>query len=92
MFQKCAAPSQTSKLVGIAIPNVFKITTEPFNWLGIEYAACKNIQSTFKGPYMDGMPTSCELTLTFESLKPMFDTEFLIENRISVTSTGTSPM
>jgi hypothetical protein len=87
MLQKFSAPIMRNDLQGIGIPYVFRISTEPFNWLGIEYAACKTIQSTFKGPYMDGMPTSCELTVTFESLSPMFNTEFSIENRISVTQT-----
>ena len=50
------------------------------NLVYMECAALTNIQPTFKGPWVGGFPTSCELRLTFLEYSPLFDEAFNVGN------------
>ena len=76
-------PSYNPKVVS---PYVFEIITTPVQTAGtnknsyplliIPYAVLKNINPVFKGPWMAGAPTRCELRLSFQELEPVYDTTF----------------
>lgn len=60
----------------VTMPNVFKVATVLGNGrviplLNIQHAALTSVQPTFKGPYIKGFPSHCELTLTFQDMEPV---------------------
>ncbi len=66
-------------------PNVFTVKTDTpaggqsspsLPLLYIQYAALTQIQPTYKGPYVNGAPMACSLTLTFTDITPLFATSF----------------
>jgi len=71
-LMKYSSPSLGSSQVHIKFPWIFKITTEPEGLLVVNHSALTSVQPTWKAPYIDGYPTSVELTLTFMDLSPLF--------------------
>ena len=70
-------------------PYIFEVTTEPNQFLTIRNAALEGVQPTYRAPYRDGYPTSCELTLTFKDMDPLYANNLnTVESRISVSSTA----
>jgi len=62
-------------------PNVFKVDTMKGNGeivplINIKHAALTAVQPTFRHPYIDGYPSSCELVLTFSDMEPMSKSTF----------------
>ena len=76
----------------VASPYIFEIMTTPYqgssknsySFLTIPYAVLKNINPVFKGPWMDGEPSRCELRLSFQELEPVYDTTFKYSGKIKV--------
>jgi len=59
--------------IGIKLPNIFRLSTEPVtNILRVEDAALISVQPTWYEPYSRGIPTRCELTLTFKDMSPLY--------------------
>jgi hypothetical protein len=58
--------------IDIKFPYVFKLYTEPGGLFFADYAALTSVQPTWKEPYRHGYPTSCDLTLTFKDMSPVF--------------------
>jgi hypothetical protein len=61
-------------------PWLFRITTVPEGTLFIKLAALTTVQPTFKGPWIAGVPTYCELRLSFMEYMPLFDKTFDTKN------------
>lgn len=79
----------------IDYPYVFELKTvtgdnQEISLINYQHAALTNIQPTFEGPYRNGYPTKCELTLTFQDLQPLFKKTFdRNSSRVSVSIAGT---
>lgn len=73
-------------------PNVFSVYTEPDNidFINLTYAALTNIQPTFRGPYLGGYPTSCELQLTFQDDMPLYDDTFFTTSVVTTVNSQQS--
>lgn len=72
-------------------PCIFKIETEPAGLIDVKRAVIRSIQPVYKGPYVYGSPTSCELHVSFEEFDPLWDKNFFPNNLVTVgtTSEGT---
>lgn len=91
-LQRLSAPVRTDDFYGILPPAVFDIYSYPdASFIRLKFAALKSVQPTWKGPYIDGSPTSCELTLSFEDMTPLFDSSFS-QNPVKITQTGVMSM
>lgn len=67
-------------------PNYFTVYSEPDDsFICIPKAALVNIQPTFRGPYIYGYPSSCELQLTFQDLRPLYDDHFYYNKESKIT-------
>lgn len=76
-LQSLSSPAKDGMLYGIVPPRIFSIATEPdSDFIYIEYAALKSVQPTWRGPYIGGFPSSCELLLSFEDMTPLFEDSF----------------
>jgi hypothetical protein len=71
-----AANTSFGGLIDIQIPYIFSVRTYPKAWFNLRYGALRTVQPTFKGPYVDGYPSSCELLLSFQNLEPLYADEF----------------
>jgi len=76
-------------------PYVFRIFTVPYssnstatdypdNLIRIPFAALKNINPVWKGPFVNGYPTRCELRLSFQEIEPVFSASFLTKTNVNV--------
>ncbi len=55
----------------IILPYLFEINTSPGDLLYIDLAVLKGVQPTWKGPWIDGYPSRCELRLSFTEYRPL---------------------
>ena len=53
-------------------PYIWRLETAPNGFIIFNYCALESVQPTWKSPYVNGYPLSCELTLTFKDLSPLF--------------------
>lgn len=62
-------------------PMVFEISTEPSYpqppLLYIPFAALRQVNPVWRGPYMNGQPMRCELRLTFQEIEPVYNRSVL---------------
>lgn len=58
--------------VGIRFPAIFTIKTVPSEVVFIKMAALTAVQPTWSGPWRNGIPTKCELQLTFTDVSPLY--------------------
>lgn len=72
----CPTLADENDLADIIPPCVFEIETDPVGLLNVKTAALVNVQPTFKGPYMNGIPSTCDLHLAFVELDPLWDKQF----------------
>ena len=63
-------------MVGIEIPYIWNVMTFPVTWIDMRYAALRTVQPTFRGPFIDGYPSSCELLLSFQALEPLYAKQY----------------
>lgn len=63
---------EASSNIFIKFPWIFDLRTEPGNLIISKYTALTAVQPTWKQPYVKGYPMSCELTLNFIDLSPLF--------------------
>lgn len=57
--------------VDIILPYVFSVNTKPGNLLTCDMAVLKQVQPTWRGPWIDGYPSRCELRLSFTEYRPL---------------------
>ena len=55
----------------IILPYLFSLRTAPGDLLTVDLAVLKSVQPTWKGPWIDGYPSRCELRLTFTEYRPL---------------------
>lgn len=67
-----AAPTSIDNL-RVNPPYIFSIRTEPGNIVWMSKSVLESIQPTWKAPYnKEGLAQSCQLTLTFKDMKPLY--------------------
>ncbi len=76
-------------------PFYFEVKTEPDNeFLYIKRAVIRSVNPVFKAPWVNGLPTYCELRLSIEEIDPLFDDVFnrddVVSGRIEEKVTGKS--
>lgn len=55
-------------------PFIFELKTEPGSMILMPKCVLTAIQPTYRGPFRDGYPSLCELTLTFRDMDPLYST------------------
>jgi len=83
-LQRYSCPNlEQGGLTGLQVenPTVFNINTvtgtnEIVNVINILHAALVSVQPSWKGPYIKGVPTYCELSLSFRDINPLSKQSF----------------
>lgn len=70
-LMKLSSPSLISDIT-IDFPYMFQVYTTPQNFIRYSNCALVGVQPTWKSPYIDGVPTSCDLQLTFLDMSPLY--------------------
>ncbi len=83
------ADKKTATGITFELPYLFEVYTEPQKFVHIKTAALTAVQPTYKGPYRNGLPSLCELQLTFLDVSPLYRDSFGVTKKISITSTLT---
>jgi hypothetical protein len=55
----------------IILPYLFELHTEPGDLIDCDLAVLKTVNPTWKGPWIDGQPSRCELRLSFTEYRPL---------------------
>lgn len=71
-LMKYSSPEMAGSSIDINLPYIFDLSTQPHDYIRSSYTALESVQPTWKGPYINGYPSMCELTLTFKDLSPLF--------------------
>lgn len=94
-LRKYSSPSfneDSSLNTKVEIPTVFgiktKMGTTETPLVNIKNAALLSVSPTFRGPFINGNPSYCELTLSFEDMEPLSKRSFEGEPIITVTGGG----
>jgi len=70
-LMKYSSPESVGS-ISINLPYIFDLSTSPNSFIKSSYTALTAVQPTYKGPYVKGYPSLCELTLSFTDLSPLF--------------------
>lgn len=73
-LMKYSSPEIADWNIGIELPWVFQLKTYPANLIICELAALTSVQPTWQQPYIGGLPTKCELSLSFTDMSPLYRT------------------
>lgn len=89
-LQRYSSPTATTGTGDKIIPPfVFELKTEPGSMILMPKCVLTAIQPTYRGPFRDGYPSICELTLTFRDMDPLYSTSDAIAATevLSISST-----
>lgn len=89
ILQYLSSPSKlksggVNDLADIDFPFYFTLETYPIDFLKIDYAALTLVEPTWKGPYIGGYPSYCELHLSFVEIPPLWDSTFHDKGLVTV--------
>lgn len=73
--------------ITIKFPHIFTIKSIPNGIINMKYAAIVAVQPNFQGPYRNGYPSRCELTLSFRDMSPLFITSWSESGAAGIVST-----
>lgn len=83
-LERLSSPKKVGNSTEIDWPHIFTIYTYPKrSIINIKYAALTSVTPTFIGPYINGIPVKCDLTLSFTDISPLFARE---EDEVEVTT------
>jgi hypothetical protein len=87
-LQKLTTPLRPDKTsVTILPPCYFSIRSEPATDSGtmiyLDKMIIRSVQYTFRSPYIKGGPSSCDLTLSFEQLTPLYRNDIDYKCKVS---------
>jgi hypothetical protein len=94
MLQALSCPEKSPDAEGgynpiVIPPYVFKVTSKPSvsknPLISIPYAALRQVNPVWKGPYVNGQPMRCELRLSFQEIAPVFAGSIFSDGRVKVT-------
>ena len=73
MLSSPAYPKQANRNFNsdIILPYLFELKTVPGDLIICDLAVLKQVQPTWKGPWIDGYPSRCELRLDFYEYRPL---------------------
>jgi len=73
----------------IVLPYAFTLRTRPGSLLTVDMAVLKQVQPTWRGPWIDGYPSRCEVRLSFQEYRPLEQKVFYgdTESKIQVIQT-----
>ena len=76
-LQSFSSPQMKGDMEVILPPHVFFInSSNGGDLINLDCAVLTGVQYTYKAPFIFNLPTSCELTLSFQGLLPVFNTSF----------------
>lgn len=67
----------------IILPYLFEIKTTPGDLIICDLAVLKQVQPTWRGPWIDGYPSRCELRLDFTEYRPLEQKVFYGYNNLN---------
>ena len=79
--------AEATKHITIRFPHVFHIRSIGSNIINIKNAAIIAVQPNFQGPYRNGYPTRCEMTLSFRDMSPLFASSWGSSGASSIVTT-----
>jgi len=62
--------------VDFQMPYIFEVKTLKSDLIYMKNAALVSVQPTYFGPYRNGYPSKCELTLDFRDVQPLYRSSF----------------
>lgn len=68
-LMKYSCPNIVEDNLKIGLPHVFKVKLGSI--MKIDNAALIGVQPAYQGPYIQGIPSYCELSLTFKDIEPL---------------------
>lgn len=71
-LQMLSSPKATGEFIDIEWPYIFEVGTIPGAMVYLKNSALISVQPTYFGPYQNGIPTKCSLTLTFREMDPLY--------------------
>lgn len=91
LLREYSAPSlkgTASYQTEVGNPFIFKVdtvigTSKVVPLINIKHAALVAVQPTYKHPYIQGYPSSCELTLTFKDMEPLSKDTFTMDGTMA---------
>lgn len=91
LLQMLSSPSYEEQAdagfnVEIILPYVFEIKTKPGNLIVCDMAILKQVSPIWKGPWFNGYPSRCELTLQFEEYRPLEQSVFYGKSEMIIKS------
>ena len=72
----------------IKSPYIFELTTQPNPFFHIKNACLNMMQTTYKPPFMKGLPTQIDMVMEFEDLQPLYNNSFNRGQTVIVTQDG----
>lgn len=81
-LEELSCASLAGDFIGINFPAVFRVYTSPGDIINIKYAALTAVQPTWREPFKNGYPISCELQLTFVDIEPLYRSSFESRGRV----------
>lgn len=90
-----SADFEEGDILNIKFPYIFSIDTVDGNGKAIKllnysYAALRSVQPTYEGPFINGSPMKCELTLTFMDIEPLYRKSFQYASGAGRVTTSTA--
>ena len=70
-LMKYSSPESAGS-ISINLPYIFDLSTSPASFIKASYTALTAVQPSYKGPYIKGYPSMCDLQLSFTDLSPLF--------------------
>jgi len=58
--------------IDIEFPYMWEVKTVPISFINYTTCALTAVQPVWNSPYIEGLPSSCNLTLTFKDLSPVY--------------------
>lgn len=75
LLEEYSCATKTGNL-DFRMPCLFKVETIGSPLIYIEVAAIQSVQPTYFGPYQNGNPSKCELTVDFKEVTPLYRSSF----------------
>lgn len=71
-LEEYSCAEMLDSFTNIDFPYIFTVYSYPKGLIRINNAAITSVQPTWNGPYVYGIPTNCELQITFMDIEPLY--------------------
>lgn len=72
LLQKWSCAEMGKTIIDFKRPYIFTLKTLNSKMIYVKHAALESVQPTYYGPYRNGYPSKCELSVTFKDLEPLY--------------------